>query len=226
MSHSPRPPANAAARRAFTASLRGLALRGLLLLPATAGCASGGPDSAEPSNPGFVFWCGATPCNWEVDEGSVHKVSTWHRHDYAVSFDGPDRTRISQFRDTRFVGCLHFDVTAKIDKDATLTLGVDFNNDGTIDLSQLQPELPWRNVPFTIPTPTAYQGLRYSLLKQGAGTAQVAHVLVSTLDDCPNFPLQLKAGSPCADESVCESGRCLDERCAGDEAVSQPTKSE
>src|SRR5262245_27989500 len=119
MFHFARPPRSAAAPRMFAARL---GLLGLLALPAAAGCAQGGQDDGTPNNQSFTHWCGATPCDWEVDEGDVRQVGTWHRHDYAVLFPAEGTVQISQRRETSFVGCLHFDVTAKVDHDATLTL--------------------------------------------------------------------------------------------------------
>jgi hypothetical protein len=204
--------------------LAALGLLGLFAWPASLGCGADA-DTSTPTNQGFNRWCGTTPCDWKLDQGSVTRVGTWHPEDYAVSFHGPGNTQISQSAGIANASCLHFDVIAKAGRDASLTLRLDFNDDGKIDWSQSLSD-DWRNVPFTIPTPTVYDGVRYILLKEGDGTALVAHLVVEETDDCPNFPLRLQTGSRCEDDSVCESGRCLSDRCQAEEATSQPTESE
>ena len=202
--------------------LRGLTLLGLLAFPLAGSCAAGN-DSA--SNESFEDWCGVSPCDWRVDQGSVAQVATWHSKDFAVLFRGPGNSQISQRQDSFAAPCMRFDVVSKHDRNATLTLHLDFNEDGKIDWSQSLADLSWQNAPFRIPTPTVYDGVRFIVLKEGDGTALVAQVVVSGADECPNFPLRLEAGSSCEDDSVCADGPCVDSICQA-EAVRQPTESE
>jgi hypothetical protein len=188
-----------------------------------------GDDTDEPvdPNPSFDQWCDRAPCGWQVDQGSVQRVSTWHERDYAVELAAPGSVQISQLRRATAAQCLTFDMIARVDADAHLTLRIDFNDDGQTELSQSLANLDWKSVPFTIATPTFYDDVRFTLLKEGKGKAVVAQIVVIGEDECPIFPLRLGAGSRCEDDSVCKADlRCLEATCQRAEGVRAATGSE
>lgn len=189
---------------------------GLLLLAAACGA-----DDDEPPdpNPSFDQWCDGGPCGWQVDLGAVQRVSTWHEHDYAVEFEGPGDVQLSQLRPTTSAQCLSFDMVARVDADAHLSLHVDFNDDGVDELSQVAPMLDWKSVPFTIATPSVYDGVRFTLSKTGPGKAVIAQIVISGEDTCPDFPLRLEVGSRCEEDFVCKSLACIDGICQRAEAM-------
>lgn len=189
-----------------------------------AACGAGDDGPPDP-NPSLDQWCNGQPCGWSVELGQVKRVSTWHNQDYAVEFEGPGDVQLSQVRPAIAAQCLVFDVVTQMDEDARLTLRVDFNNDGRVDWFQSASELDWKSVPFSIPTPTFYDSVRFIVLKEGPGKAVVAQIVISGEDDCPSFPLLLDAGSRCEDDSVCEDDlACVNATCQ--EAVRQATGSE
>lgn len=61
-------------RRARRSALAGLALVTLLF----SGC------EEEVEDPSFQAWCGDTLCSWDVEDGRIARVGTWHPSDYGV----------------------------------------------------------------------------------------------------------------------------------------------
>src|SRR5262245_3009110 len=72
--------------------------------------------SACPLNddPGFDDWCGDHLCHWQVVEGSIQKVPTWHDRDYGVELVGPQVT-LTQRPSITSQACLEFKVIADIE---------------------------------------------------------------------------------------------------------------
>ena len=167
-------------------------------------------------NPSLEHWCGASPCGWQLDQGQVRRVSSWHQNDFAVELGGTDETRLSQLRNSTSAQCLTFDMVARVAKGTQLTLLLDFHDDGKLDVRQAVSEQPWRSVRFSIPTPTFYDRVRFIVRKEGAGSAVLAQVVIAGEEECPAFPLLLEAGSRCEDDSVCQDGlACLSGTCQG-----------
>lgn len=82
---------------------------------------------------GFQLWCGERLCVWDLEQGEIERVGTWHEHDYGVSFVSDD-VRLSQ-RTARGGGtCIT--TTARIDRSAMVTVEIDVDGDGRIDWVQ------------------------------------------------------------------------------------------
>src|SRR5687768_13249661 len=81
-------------------------------------------------DPTFRMWCGESLCSWKLESGSVRRAPTWHKKDHGVELvDTP--TAISQ-ETTKTPKCLEFTTIADVEPGAQVTIGVDFNRDGTI----------------------------------------------------------------------------------------------
>ena len=183
-----------------------------------------GADCEQPlvTDSGFDVWCGDTLCSWQVDEGTISKVPTWHGDDFGVSMDG-DATRISQQLSITNddVGCLHFDLLASVDDAVNVALELDFDDDGQVDHREIIPSGDWIPLSYHITAPTYYRGLRISLRKSGAGRAALARIQASkSSSDCSGPPVATSnrpAGATCEAAADCAGGRCLSQ--APDESL-------
>jgi hypothetical protein len=109
---------------------------------------------------------------------------------------------------------MRFDVIARVAKDATLFLELDFNDDGYVDGSYPISQAQWRSVPFVIATPIDYENVRLRLVKEGRGSVVLAQIVVNDAGECPDVaPLRLNNGSICGQDAVCRSGACVSQRC-------------
>ena len=168
------------------------------------------------ADPNFNLWCGSALCDWIVDRGSVGEVPTWNAGDPGVAFLGSD-TAIYQLSPVTSsdsnANCIDFDVIANISSDAEVDLTLDINGDGSIEYSQRIPTASWKAIAFQLPIQGAYSGIRFELVKQGAGTAVLAKIQAQTGTDCAGLPpivpapLGLGAGG-CTTGSACASGIC------------------
>jgi hypothetical protein len=183
----------------------------LLWALASGSCSSGA--SSGITNWSFDVWCDGIPCGWNKDMGSVLPVATWHKKDLGVSFE-TQGTQLSQAISPSIQRCLLFDVIAEVDPAAQLTLQLDFNEDGVIDLDYQIVAAHWRSVAPLFPVPRDYFGVRISVLKKGVGKAVLAQLRIEPTDECQSEPNLLKLGSACAFGAACESGVCIEARCA------------
>jgi len=83
---------------------------------------------------GFQFWCGDALCTWEVEEGAVRKVSTWHEHDYAVELLGAPVV-LTQPADGSLPSCVRIELIADVEPSAMVVVAIDYGGNGTIDWS-------------------------------------------------------------------------------------------
>ena len=189
-----------------------LRLRNSLVLALLVACGSEEAKGFAP-NPGFERWCDKHPCGWDV-EGDFEQVGTWHPNDYAIELLGDDAVA-SQLRaelDSKRATCLEFSLMAKISANAHAFLELDFLDDGVIEFSERIPESDWEVRKFTIHTPDWYQGVRFSLRKQGEGKVVLAELNVELIQSgCAATPLELlgrPSKAPCRRDEECSSGHC------------------
>lgn len=184
---------------------------GVLLLPALMG-AEGDCGNPIIENNGFDLWCGERLCFWEVEQGDVVKVPTWHKSDFGVEFRGT-AAAISQVSAVRSnVACLRFKALGNIDETAVVTLELDFFDDGIVDYEERIPSSEWGPITFLITPPTTYNGVRFRLRKIGNGTAALAEMVVEPADKCVDPPLEIEQrpfGAHCNDSSECAGDSCV-----------------
>jgi hypothetical protein len=140
-------------------------------------------------------------------------VPTWHKKDLGVSFV-VQGTQLSQAIAPSFQRCLLFDVIAEVDPAAQLTLQLDFNDDGVVDVDYQIVAAHWRSVAPLFPVPLDYFGVRVRVVKKGAGKAVLAQLRVVPTDECQSEPSPLKQGSTCLFGAACESRVCVEARCS------------
>ena len=136
-------------------------------------------------DPNFDLWCGETLCNWQVEQGSIARASTWHERDYGVDLIGPS-VQLSQrgeFGDDR-PACLSYDLLANIDGKAQVELRMDFDADGTVEFTQVLPIGAWSTLSYKAPAPSWYRAIKFSIAKHGEGHATLARIRVGADIDC------------------------------------------
>jgi hypothetical protein len=166
----------------------------------------------------FRTWCGENLCEWTTEEGSIRRAPTWHRKDFGVELvDAP--TVISQTTD-KTPRCLEFTTIADVDPAAQVTIGLDFDDDGSIDHEQPIAATGWRESKTLVTTPLAFSKIRFVIAKKGVGRAVLAQMRVQASDSCTAAPVQLRdlpLGAPCAASAggaECTSGACCEGLCA------------
>ena len=162
---------------------------------------------------GFDLWCGDTLCDWQVDEGTVAKVPTWHERDYGVELQGA-QVRISQLLPATSddVSCLHFELLADIDDPVNVVLALDFDDNGSIEQTETLANGHWIPTEYRITPPTYFHTLRISITKLGDGHAVLAQIQASSSSDCAAPPLSTldrPLGATCESEVQCAQGQCL-----------------
>jgi hypothetical protein len=183
-------------------------------LAATAFALLGAPSCGHVlEDEGFDLWCGDQLCNWELEDGDIAKVATWHEGDPGVELIGPS-VAISQLAD-RWAdgGCLRFEALADVDELAAVTLEIDFYDDGTVDYEARIPTSRWEPVSLLITEARWYYGARFRVRKLGNGRAALAQIEITTSDKCVEPPVDLGPrldGMQCNDELGCASGICSD----------------
>lgn len=159
---------------------------------------------------GFDLWCGDTLCNWDVASGNVARAATWHKDDYAVELIGND-VLITQLSTRTSTNCLRFEVLADIDDDARLTLSIDYFDDGVVDYEQELGHVRWESLVHFVATPNTWQGVRFSLHKEGPGRARLAQIEATSDSNCIDKPIELPAkplGAYCINGGECASMTC------------------
>ncbi|HOX43422.1 MAG TPA: hypothetical protein PK668_07485 [Myxococcota bacterium] len=177
--------------------------------------ALGGWSSCEPSlieDPSFDLWCGQSLCAWQLEAGEVRRVSTWHPADAGVELVG-DPAAISQLLgiSSRDVSCLRFETLAQVDADASVTLEMDFLDDGSVDYRTPVAGNDWAAVSYLITPPSWYRDVRLGLRKTGPGRAVLAHLRVTESSECSDSPLPLPdrpLGANCLNDAECADGLC------------------
>jgi hypothetical protein len=174
-----------------------------------------GWSSCEPASivtdPSFDLWCGNELCAWQTDMGQIRRASTWNRDDYGVEFVG-NPAQISQLVDRPVVGCLKFEMLADIDPTVSLTLKMDFQDDGTIEYNQPVSGVDWSPIKYFISAPTWDEKVRFIIEKSGEGHATLAHIRIADGEsNCTVEPLALNDrpfGANCESNDQCLSSIC------------------
>jgi hypothetical protein len=162
---------------------------------------------------GFDLWCGDTLCAWQVDEGTIAKVPTWHAKDYGVELVSPSTT-ISQLLPygSADVTCIHFKLLADIDPSVNVVLDLDFD-DGSSHVLQTLSTGAWTPIDYQLVTPTYFQSVRVSIRKSGAGRAVLAQIRADkSASVCAGTPpvgaVDRPDGATCEAAAQCAGGRC------------------
>jgi hypothetical protein len=174
-------------------------------------------DGDVVQDPTFRDWCGATLCAWTLDSGHIAQVPTWSTSDLGVAFRDQG-TEISQSTTESEASCLLFTTTADIDPAAQMMLLVDYDSDGTIDVTQSLGATDWHRVQTELTTPLDYRGITFHLQKQGpaSATAVLAEMRIQSTTGCapPHATTPQLLGercfyaTDCAAGLVCEDGAC------------------
>jgi hypothetical protein len=167
-------------------------------------------------DPGFDMWCGDTLCAWDIEEGKVEKVATWHEKDQGASLVG-SAVAISQLSeaDSDGLDCIRFELVAEVQDGAHLTLEMDFMDDGVVEYSHPLVTNDWENVAYTVTPPETFAGVRFRIKKSGDARAVIAQVRALSVpaDECGDDAIAitgLTAGLPCTSADQCASGMCTD----------------
>src|SRR4051812_26624916 len=165
-------------------------------------------DNNLVNNPSFDLWCGKSLCGWQIDAGSIERVSTWHKKDYGVSFEGTN-TQISQVSAADPVKCMRFEMIADADPEAQLSLVLDFNDDQREEFEQRITDVRWQSVQFVVRPPVDYKNVRYILRKRSAGYAVIAQLrVVEETENCDGAPMLIEDAGQCTIDASCEHGLC------------------
>ncbi len=188
-----------------------LALLGITVLSGYSSC---GEDIL--GDPGFDMWCGDQLCSWEVEQGSVERVPTWHEQDDGASLVG-ERVAISQYAaiDQLDVSCIYFTMLADADPGATMLLELDFLDDGQPEYVHEIPAEDWENIGYHITPPEWFWGVRFRIRKEGEERAVIAQLRaqVESADACTAAPLELSdrpSGAECSEHDDCADGVCAE----------------
>jgi hypothetical protein len=133
----------------------------------------------ELDDPSFDFACSGESCPWQLDEGHTRSVGTWNENDKALELlDTP--TTISQTVSSDLRCGLDVELFGRVDQNARLTVGIDADNDGTVDVQADVPALDWESTTFRLDAPHSSRW-RLVITKQGPGKAVLGHVFA---DQC------------------------------------------
>lgn len=203
------------------------ALRPLLLILALPLLMAGECEEPLVTDSGFDLWCGDSLCAWQVDEGTITKVQTWHARDFGADLVSP-ATTISQVLPygSEDVACIHFNLLANIDPAVDVVLNLDFG-DGTTGVSQTLSSGAWAPADYHLVPPTYFQSVRVSIRKRGAGHAVLARIQATKSSSaCAGTPpvgaINRPDGATCEAAAQCAGARC-DARPLAAELIPDPT---
>jgi len=128
-------------------------------------------------DPGFQLWCGEELCAWDLEEGEIRKVPTWHTHDYGVDLVGAPVLLSQGARSS--ASCVRIEVTSKVEAGAMVTVEVDADGDGDVDLTvPVGGSERFVSRVHDVELDVSIEGVFY-LRKSGQGEAVVARLRVS-----------------------------------------------
>jgi hypothetical protein len=194
----------------------------LVLVTLGAGALATGCDDIV-TDPNFHTWCGDQLCSWKLDSGKIQRAPTWHPKDYGVelldSTDASHVTSISQVSDTTAT-CLELSTVADVAPEAQVSIGFDFNDDGSVDREQTIASVGFTEQKFQVTAPLAYDHVRFVIAKKGTGRAVLAQMEVKSVSNCTAAPVVPHAehlGTKCSEQNggdECSSGVCSQGLCA------------
>lgn len=149
---------------------RALALLGLLAL---GGCF----ETDVIDDPGFQFWCGERLCAWQLHEGEIRRVPTWHEHDYGVELVGAP-VLLSQ-NAQKGASCLRVELIADVDPAAMVFVEIDRDGDGDVDWSSPIDRQGFQSMAWEVTSGTSADAV-FFLRKSAEGRAVVSHLRAST----------------------------------------------
>ena len=126
---------------------------------------------------GFQLWCGERLCDWDLEEGEIRKVATWHTNDYAVELVGSPVLLSSPA--ARSASSTRVEVVSDIEEGADVAVQIDQEGDGAVDWVVLVPPSDgfvsqvWTSQPAVGDTGVFY------VRKSGEGRAIIARLRVS-----------------------------------------------
>lgn len=128
-------------------------------------------------DPGFQLWCGQRLCAWDLEQGEIRKVSTWHTNDYGVDLVGSPVLLSSPA--LRGSSSVRVEVVSKIQNGARVTVEIDQDGNGTIDWSQAVPPSDDFVSRSWIASGRLEGSGVYYVRKSGEGEAVIARLLVA-----------------------------------------------
>jgi hypothetical protein len=157
--------------------------------------------------------CNDALCGWEVEQGQAMRTGTWHPNDYGVSLSAVPSVIGRDVPVTSNTGCLRVKYLSAVEPSAGATLRVDFNDDGSDDLSIPLPTSDWKPQSLTVNTPSDYRRLRMRIAKTGDGLTEIAQFVVGPESSCGSPRPTLANGAECSLDATCSSQRCVSGRC-------------
>lgn len=154
------------------------------------------------ADPSFDLWCEGedgerTLCNWELEEGRLEPVPTWHPAEDGASLVGVEVT-ISQLVELNQdeLQCIFFTLNADVADDvdrASLALVLDFNDDGLIEVDLPLVADDYEAVQLFLTPPVAFESVRVRVRKTGAGEAILAAIRAQSeySENCNEPPIEL-----------------------------------
>lgn len=130
-------------------------------------------------DPAFQFWCGEQPCEWQVEEGEVRQVPTWHEHDYAIELVGAPVV-ISQQAKRGAGDCVRIELIADVEPSAMLLVEIDFDDDGSVDWTSPVNRQGFQRMSWDLSPSRSVGAWRFILHKAAEGRAVVTQLRASS----------------------------------------------
>ncbi len=145
----------------------------LLALLACLLCGAATCESDLIDDVGFQLWCGERLCSWDLEEGEVLKVSTWHNHDYGVELVGSPV--LLSHQGSGSASSVLFEVVSKVEPGAMVTVELDEDGDGGVDwVTPIPPSDDF--VSRTWSSESSVRGPVFYVRKSGEGQAVIARL--------------------------------------------------
>ena len=164
------------------------------------------------NNPGFDLWCGDELCNWEVASGAVSPAPTWHDQDLGALLSGG--VVMSQLSESSAgdADCIAFEIIANGPGSSSLTVELDFLDNGNVDYSATVSLENWAQSRQYITPPAWFDGIRFRLRQTGDDVtiAQLRATAVE-MSHCGAEPIvltDLPDGAECLEPAACGGGAC------------------